>query len=312
MSFTTAQADGILGIAIFMSTLSFIGSSIIIASYFAFPNLRKFSFRLVVHMAVADWFSCIAYFMANPTDGSAACTFQGLLEQGCQLSSIIWTTIISLTLWMAVVKREEVHTHMRTFLIVGYVLPALTCILPLSTKSFVNTGAWCWIDGETTIGQVWRFLLFYLPLWGGVAFNGYTYYVVIQSMKNMFETQGTEVPAKYRALINRLKLYPLILCFCWFWATVNRFQNAVAPDHPQFWLFLLQVTFSHMNGLLNAIAYGLNPSVRDAWVDKLDEYPKLSRLARLLEHKDGSGNSGEGDVEEEGETAKMTDDDTAL
>jgi hypothetical protein len=160
MSFTTAQADGILGIAIFMSTLSFIGSSIIIASYFAFPNLRKFSFRLVVHMAVADWFSCIAYFMANPTDGSAACTFQGLLEQGCQLSSIIWTTIISLTLWMAVVKREEVHTHMRTFLIVGYVLPALTCILPLSTKSFVNTGAWCWIDGETTIGQVWRFLLF--------------------------------------------------------------------------------------------------------------------------------------------------------
>jgi hypothetical protein len=40
-----------------------------------------------------------------------------------------------------------------------------------------------------------------------VAFNGYTYYVVIQSMKNMFETQGTEVPAKYRALINRLKLY---------------------------------------------------------------------------------------------------------
>jgi hypothetical protein len=41
-------------------------------------------------------------------------------------------------------------------------------------------------------------------------------------------------------------------------------------------------------------------------------YPKLSRLARLLEHKDGSGNSGEGDVEEEGETAKMTDEDTAL
>ena len=100
---------------------------------------------------------------------------------------------------------------------------------------------------------------------------------------------------------------------CWFFATVNRFQNAVAPDSPQFWLFFLQVMFSHVQGFLNAVAYGLNPSVRDAWIEKMSDYPKLAWLARLLEHKDGAGNSGEEDVEEEEEEhTKMTSDDATL
>jgi hypothetical protein len=64
-----------------------------------------------------------------------------------------------------------------------------------------------------------------------------------------------DAPHAYSTLLSLHSCrYPLILCFCWFWATVNRFQNAVAPDHPQFWLFLLQVTFSHMNGEAGASA----------------------------------------------------------
>lgn len=44
--------------------------------------------------------------------------------------------------------------------------------------------------------------------------------------------------------VNRLVWYPVVLVASWTFATINRIQNAVNPDHPVFALFLLHV--SHM------------------------------------------------------------------
>lgn len=167
-------------------------------------------------------------------------------------------------------------------------MPASVSLLPLFTTSYINTGAWCWID-QTDVGTVWRFLLFYVPLWTCIAFNAYTYYIVIRSMNELFKTQNTEVPKKYRSLIQRLKLYPLILVGCWLFATINRFQNAVAPDSPQYWLFVMQVLGSHTQGFFNSIAYGMNPNVREAWIEVLEEYPRLECVVRALKTKEVSG-----------------------
>ena len=305
--FTPSQVTALTAVSVSLSALSFIGSGFIIYSYASFPELRKFSFKLIFLMSCADCAACIAYFFGSPATGSPLCTVQGLMEQGCQLSSIVWTTIISYTLWNAVVKREAVTDKMNAFLFFGFALPALTCVLPLSTGSFANTGAWCWID-QSDVGTVWRFALFYVPLWSAIIFNGYTYWLVIDSMKELFKTQNSEIPSKYRALINRLKLYPIILVGCWFFGTINRFQQAVAPNSPQYWLFVLQVCGSHLQGLLNAVAYGLNPSVRDAWVEKLAGHARLEGVARFLkppgvELRDGEEEGGMAGEEGEEETA---------
>ena len=64
---------------------------------------------------------------------------------------------------------------------------------------------------------------------------------------------------------SRLKCYPVILCCCWFGATINRFQNAVQPDNPIFALFVIQVSTRSLQGVLNAIAYGFTSPVLNEW-----------------------------------------------
>ena len=74
------------------------------------------------------------------------------------------------------------------------------------------------------------------------------------------------MPPKYASLIRRLQFYPLILVICWFWGTVNRLQNAFSPDNAVYWLYFMQGTFRSLQGLLNAVAYGAQPQVREVSV----------------------------------------------
>ncbi len=266
-------------------------------------------------MSIADALACISYFIGSPTTGTAACVVQGIGEQWFQLSSIIWTTIISYTLWNAVINRKDSAKLMPYYLAVGYGVPFLTSMIPLFTDSYVNTGFWCWFDASTTEGTVLRFLFFYFPLWSAIIFNAWTYYVTITTMKNILMTQETsdkssDIPNKYKKLIARLKLYPLVLVICWFWGTINRLQNAISPSHPQFWLFLLQVLGSHSQGWMNAVVYGLNPGVREAWVGWLEEVPRLRWLAAAIRTKEASddhrGDEEDGDPEDD---RKLVDED---
>merc|ERR1712093_63211 len=44
--------------------------------------------------------------------------------------------------------------------------------------------------------------------------------------------------------------------------TINRIQNSADPDNPSAVLFGIATFFININGLLNALAYGCNDSVR--------------------------------------------------
>lgn len=45
-------------------------------------------------------------------------------------------------------------------------------------------------------------------------------------------------------IIERLRLYPIVLVVCWSWATVNRIKEAIEPyAQSVFWLFILQYSF---------------------------------------------------------------------
>jgi len=117
-------------------------------------------------------------------------------------------------------------------------------------------------------------------------------------MKSMFETQDAEMPDKYKALIKRLKLYPLILVVCWFWATINRLQNAFNPNNEVFWLYVLQVLFRSLQGLLNCVAYGLQPNVRRCWVEWLSNRPRTGWIVKKLRVDEAPGSTGKEEDED--------------
>ena len=116
-------------------------------------------------MSLADILVIISYFLGDPTSGTGLCTFQGLLQQFAELSSILWSTIIAWTLYTAVVHRRDTSKMLHKFVVVGFGVPFLLALFPLTTTSYDNTGAWCWITADDVAGQLWRWLIFYGPLW---------------------------------------------------------------------------------------------------------------------------------------------------
>ena len=88
---------------------------------------------------------------------------------------------------------------------------------------------------------------------------------------------GAEMRLRNLKSMRRLGTFPLILVGCWFFATVNRvYELFDAP--PSLLLYVLQVVTSSLMGLLNALVYGMAPSVRRAWRRALGRLPVVGPL----------------------------------
>ena len=85
-------------------------------------------------------------------------------------------------------------------------------------------------------------MVFYAPLWLGICFNAVIYWIVTVTLGKIARANSDST--QYERMIRRLRLYPLILIFCWAGATINRAQNVIWPGEPVFWLYLLQVSSS--------------------------------------------------------------------
>ncbi|KAG5185452.1 hypothetical protein JKP88DRAFT_289270 [Tribonema minus] len=158
------------------------------------------------------------------------------------------------------------------------------------------TGAWCWIGDNN---QAWRFL-FFICLWLVILAEVAAYVVVYRRVAAVAHAaagaQAALTPtakrrdADMRRFLRSLILYPAILMLSfgrigtaaaervrrigaafaaarrarWTSATANRIYEAVAGDEL-FGLLLAQIMTIRLQGLLNALAYGLTPAVRREW-----------------------------------------------
>ena len=114
---------------------------------------------------------------------------------------------------------------MGSFMLFCFGVPFIFTLLPLTTSSYGNAGAWCWIttpvehgghQGFMSIlskGNIWRLVLFYLPLWTAIFFNTFVYAIVNRTLTRIANTQASDSRPKYVNMIRRLRMYPLILAF---------------------------------------------------------------------------------------------------
>ncbi|GJN00650.1 hypothetical protein PR202_ga17846 [Eleusine coracana subsp. coracana] len=133
--------------------------------------------------------------------------------------------------------------------------------------------------------KVLHLITFYLPLWGAILYNGFTYYEVNRMLNNATRmaagisdrSNQSDIRADKKAF-NRWGYYPLILIGSWSFATINRLYDFANPSHKIFWLSFLDIGFAGLMGLFNSIAYGLNSSVRRAISERMDIYKELCFL----------------------------------
>lgn len=331
-----------------LSAFSTTGSLFIVLSMLIFDKLRKQpAGSLILWLSVSDvGYGVSQVLLSKPADvdgaiakeahGTALCQTQAMLAQFFAIASFAWTAAIAHTLHAAVVKRD-VH-HKEEWFPRYHRLIWTTCfvfmLIPLLANIYGPTGGgFCWIKNDRTEGHVFRMLLFYVPLWLAVGYNSISMWkvtsVITRAMRLVVETDGgNDVDAaedapdatmdddesassamRLRNLkqMRRIGLFPLILVGCWMFATINRIYE-MFDGSPVYGLYALQVLSSSLSGLLNALVYGMMPSVRGAWSRVLEKWPivgpLLSSQARVGTSSSGytsfgnalAADDGDGDI----------------
>lgn len=269
-SLSSNQQHVLTGLNVFATAMSFVGSAGILTCFVAYPSLRKFSFKLIAYLSLADVLNCMSGFMGDPPSPSAVCTLQGVTNQFFATASYLWTTVIAFVLHRTVVQHNaDVQALERHFHAFVWCTAFVMTLLPLAMGEVGDAGPWCWIRSSTEAGRVLRMVTFYVPLWVAIAYNGYVYYLVVRAIRYAMQLAessqlGGKLNVEQLKALQRLGFYPLILVGAHLFATINRIQNWVAPDDPVFWLYALQAFTQNANGFFNFLAYGFNKTVRRA------------------------------------------------
>ncbi|WVZ82138.1 hypothetical protein U9M48_029436 [Paspalum notatum var. saurae] len=272
------------------AALSLVGSSFIVLCYLLFRELRKFSFKLVFYLAVSDMFCSLFTILGGPSNAFYCFAHDYSAHFFC-VASFLWTTTIAFTLHRTVVKHK---TDVEEFGSIFHLyLPLYYVQLEVTTEDQVpGAGS----SREAWQRHVLHLITFYLPLWGAILYNGFTYYEVNRMLNNATRmaagisdrSNQSDIRADRKAF-KRWGYYPLILIGSWAFATINRVYDFANPGHKIFWLSFLDVGFAGLMGLFNSIAYGLNSSVRRAISERIDTFlperikrslPTLSRLSQ--------------------------------
>ena len=103
------------------------------------------------------------------------CIVQGLFSNLFEISSICWTTAISVSILLATKSTEisKIPRYYCYFFIYSYVLPVILSIGPLLTNSYGPAGAWCWMDlrdNNNNSAMTWAISI-YIFHWFNIIFN---------------------------------------------------------------------------------------------------------------------------------------------
>lgn len=250
----------------------------VIATYFLFADLRCLRFvELVFYVSINDMIASVGIALGKVQTGSFACWFQGLSTNINYLSSMFWTTVITVQIWL-IVMRGTTLQDMGMIHLVCWVVPVVVSLLPLTTNTYGNEGTnedWCFISNRPDSPRygilMWEILSFYVWVWVAILVN---MVLLIQSRIALVKILAVglqDVLASQRILRKCSKLiwYPRILMFCWTASTVTDIADLFNVDrtsHAFRTAVWLSAILAVSQGWLLAVAFfAMNPIVRFKW-----------------------------------------------
>lgn len=192
------------------------------------------------------------------------CQAQGYIISFFSLSAVLWSAFIAHTISKTLLSQTNIEKFEKYYLTIGFILPPL-CYLTTLYMRYRDTLGWCWIyqtpDANTKsyyIEIMMRMLTYYIPLWIILIYNTFTYIRVVRFIKN--NNIEIEDPDIKKTLILKMRIYPIILVICQTPVTLIRFISFNVT--PPWWAMVIAGCGTSINGLCNAIAYGITYEVR--------------------------------------------------
>ena len=264
--FTQDEQIALQTVVILGAVLSMLGSSFIMFSYFWFPDLQTFPYKLIMFLSLADFFASSEYLLAIQDVGVTTedsecyqntfmCYFSAGLTQYFDMASFLWMAVISYNIYQVLVNRRghDVVKLEKWYHVVCWGVPAILAVIVTATGSLGDSGNWCWIKQDH---QIERWLCYYVILIMIMIFNVATYYITSGVLKQ----QGG---AHQKALTQRMMMYVGVFLFIRFWSVLNRFVELIVGNHGVYPLMFLHSLFSPLQGFANAIVYGFNRKIKN-------------------------------------------------
>lgn len=259
------------------SALSFIASLLIIFIYIKFKDLQISAFKVIVYLSLFDALRSIAFMIPvySYSSDSIICEFQSyFILISCQCCNI-WTFFVGLYLYWQVCRNSKYLEIKLDICFVLSILTALiTALIPFAARGVGYNIGWCEIKQDF---KIYIFIVQYTPLCLFLAGNIYLYYRVIEKVKCQLNFE--EVGEEWVVVVRKLKLYPLIGIVCLLPMLVEKIYNTFYNSDIILIFHVLAAFTMSVNGLLNAVIYGLNSTVRatiKVKVFRLTSYMHLS------------------------------------
>ncbi|RKP24357.1 hypothetical protein SYNPS1DRAFT_23552 [Syncephalis pseudoplumigaleata] len=247
-----------------------IGAITTCGAYLYWKSMRTAIARTVLFMAISDLVASISMALGRlgPISGAtnAFCQLQAAGMQWGDISSILWTGMISINLiWIMYRGRavDDIQKYERLHLLVCYAAPLIWAVVPIfitvggHTRVYGDADLWCWVSPELPTAQM---ALFYVPLWIIFLFNFATYLAVgrlIWKRAHMVARGGDSNGASsYRYTYGKnVSLYLLSFLLIWTPATLNRIYTIAFHGERSYPLNLLHSIMTPSRGLINCLVY---------------------------------------------------------
>eukprot|EP01065_Artemidia_motanka_P007355 TRINITY_DN13647_c0_g1_i2.p1 TRINITY_DN13647_c0_g1~~TRINITY_DN13647_c0_g1_i2.p1 ORF type:complete len:530 (+),score=135.21 TRINITY_DN13647_c0_g1_i2:73-1590(+) len=309
-------------ISTIVTVLSLCGSLFIVVCYVALSKLRSWNMTLVVVLSVLDILSDVGGLLMfqidpQPDPGRPVCVATAVYVTLFDLPPVLWTSVISFSLYLSIIKRRPVRTmpnhlkfHLGVVALVSAVFAAAAAIW--GAYGEVESQQTCWLEPVSA-----RIALFYAPLWLVIGFNVAVNVLVTREYNLVVSKQHALSRAASHGRIHRLKLYPLALVAVWGWGSVLRIMELQGREEGLGWMNVLHSGFRQSQGLVNALVYGLDPLIRSelhslcqgrchgmplsptdrAELERMDRGPEVVTPAHVLDTSVPSIPAGPGSVD---------------
>lgn len=267
-----------------LSGLSILAELFIIVSYISIRRKTTIFYNQVVWFFFSDIISFASYFYSLEPDveeNDTGCHIAAFVNELFIVLSTAWTSIIAGTILHSMTTKRRMTSLRRRYVIITIIIAFLFPIYPLAKGEYGIYEGFnfpiCWITQKQFSTLV---VSYWVPIIGSVVFNFICYLgIIIHLKKNDLGAASKD--------FSILLIFPLLqmmansgslVCSIYF------IQGETPPHNAQ----LYHVVTRSVEGLLNAIAYGLNPSVRNDIAKAWCQRRNTSKGSFELQHSDSN------------------------
>ena len=273
------------------TSLSIITSILDIFLYWFFPQNRNFSFSNIIILSLVNLIYSISTLLpfdseSKELENSTICEIQSFFVNLSHSAQYLQVSIMSYCIFIKIIKRNHLEKNYKLYRFFFFLLllsfPLAFSIYILLTKSYGNSGIFCWVDIYTLYKRTFIkkvILNYYITIW-------------FLLLMNLFFITKIKVTLRKNKIKNEiyehLIKYPIILVICSFPTTFNVLFR-IFNNNKEIDLFIyLQILFESCFGMIINVIFITSPWIKQSIVGLIVSYQNKEDFNALMPIREGT------------------------